>query len=88
MAQIYKITTGKACFLKLFTIDNILSFHFVFKLVNFRLFFLTYSKILLFQKLGHMPLNEDKLILQAATVYERCLLFKRANMNSVIYTAT
>lgn len=80
---------GKACFLKLFTADNILNFHFVFKLVNFRLFFfLTYSKILLFQKLGHMPLNEDKLILQAATVYEQCLLFKRANTNSIIYTAT
>lgn len=44
MAQIYKIPTGKACFLKLFIIDNILSFHFVFKLVNFRLFFLDILK--------------------------------------------
>lgn len=40
MAQIYKIPMGKACFLKLFTIDNILNFHIVLKLINFRLFFL------------------------------------------------
>lgn len=57
-------------------------------LLTLDFFPMTYSKILIFLKLDHMPLNEDKLILQAATADEQCVLFKRANPNSIIYTAT
>lgn len=39
-------------------------------LLTLDFFPMTYSKILIFLKLDHLPLNEDKLILQAATVDE------------------
>ena len=42
-----------------------------------RLFPMTYSKILIFLKLDPMPLNEDKQILQAATVDGQCVLFQK-----------
>lgn len=77
MAQIYEIQMGKVCYFKLFTGYTTLSFNFVFKFTNFRLFPMTYSKILIFLKLDPMPLNEDKQILQAATVDGQCVLFQK-----------
>jgi hypothetical protein len=41
------------------------------KFASFRFFFLTHSRFLLFQNLGHFQLNRDELILKAVTVYEQ-----------------
>ena len=57
-------------------------------LLTLDVFPMTYSNILTLLKLDHMPLNEDELILPAAAVDGQCVLFKRANLNSIIYTAT
>lgn len=88
LAQIYEIQMGKC------VISNFSSYIVHWALILFSslltldFFPMTYSKTLIFLKLDRMPLHEDKLILQAATVDEQCVLFKRVNRNPIIYTAT